>query len=210
MEHLMSERPLLNKDTKNNSANRTQDVEIPQPGPSLEHTDPQPPPTKRSRKDSSSSGTKIMDTTSTQSQTMTQEPTRGDSTMGGSPSPLQESPTSVQSDHSSLETPAVVQPGTSGFPFTMPHDFSQMSQETRHLNPPTAAAGETQDSAALQPDPTPNSGPLVTFNFQPSGFQTSGYNNGQQSLVARQSTHTMYPHAGTCYTVTSKLVMRKD
>ena len=164
------------------------DMELTEPSPEEEYPEDKPYPTKRTKKNHSPTPRERTSSTETSS---LQSLTNDNSNVAGS-LPSESDTTSM--DYLTSDTPSEVHPGTSGTPFFIPQFRPQLIHESRNV--PTTNAGVIQeDPIGSQFGPSPSRGALVPFNAQPFEFTVSGYNNGQHSIVPRQSSQAVGPPA---------------
>ena len=172
------------------------DMELTEPSPEDEYPEDTPSPAKLARKNLWSTPrmrTSITETSSVQSLT------NDNSTVADTSTPSME--------YSPSDTSSEVHPGTSGTPFFIPQFRPQLIQESRNL--PNTNAGGTQEDPISSQFGSSHSSALVPFNVQPFGFEASGYNNGQHSIVPRQSSQAVGPSADSrqYFTVTREYML---
>ena len=163
------------------------DIELTEPNPEEEYPEDAPSHAKRTKNNHSSTPRERTSSTETSSvQSLTNE-----NPVAGS---LQSESDTTSMDYLTSDTPSEVHPGTSGTPFFIPQFRPQLIHDSR--KDPTTNPGVIQeDPVGSQFGPSPSRGALVPFNAQPFEFTVSDYNNGQHSIVPRQSSQAVGPPA---------------
>ena len=176
-----------------------EDMEFTEPSPEAEYPDDKPYPAKRTKKDHSPESR-------TPSTEISLVPSfiNDNSAMAGSISSYPSTPTDSM-EYLASETSSAAHPRTSNTPFFMPHFRPQLIHESRNV-PTTNTENVREEPIGPRPDLSHSSGALVPFNVQPFGLEVLDYNNGQHSIVPRQSSQAVGINVGhrQCFTVTSK------